>query len=307
MESDELVKKTIFELNEKSLIEINQLSWTDLLDEELFDFEVNIKHGQHIFEGRGTDFNGERALLKAYSECLERICCYVNDIDSTNGCAVHSSMEEANINAKNELIERDAFLLYFVSESLPKEIVGLNKFDDLAKLKNAQIKNYVLKENDSIYVVLSIIFSTNFVIAGLGNANNLKAAQLKADIESVRQFVHLVYYDKLDKKIKFPIINFNNFNDHGNQGFDKKYIQTLSKVFLSKPQKIIDIDYDEVFCFENKSCDLLKDSGLFFSRCSNKSIFDLTVGDIKISELNNKRLRNYNLSFKNKTIKHFIR
>lgn len=307
MESDELIKKTIFELNKKSFIEINQLSWTELLDDEIVDIEVNIKHGQQLFEGRGTDLNGERALLKAYSECLERICCYVNDIESTNGCAVHSSLEVANINAKNELIERDAFLLYFVSESMPKEIPILNKFDELVHIKNAKIKNFILKENNSLYVVLSVIFSKNFVIAGLGNASNLPAAQLKADIESIRQFIHLVYYDKLDKNLKFPIIEFNNFNDHGNQGFDKKYIDTLSKVFLSKKQKTFDMNYDEVFSYDNYSCDLLKDSGLYFSRCSNKSIFELLVGDVKINEKNIKRLHDYNLSFKNKALKHFIR
>lgn len=307
MGSDERIKKTIFELHKKSLIEINQLNWTHLINEELVDFEVNIKYGQHRFEGRGTDCNSDIALSKAYSECLERICCYVHDIDSTNGCAVHNSIEEANNNAKNELIERDAFLLYFLSESLPREIVCLNTFNDLAQSKNAKIKNFILKENASIYVVLSIIFSKNYIIAGLGNANSLIEAQMKADIESVRQFIHLVYYDKFDKNIRLPVVNFNNFNDHGNQGFDKNYINTLKKIFLSKSSKVIDINYEDVFSFENKYCDLLNDSGLFFSRCSNKSIFDLIVGDIKISKDHTRRFRNFNLSFKNNTIKHFIR
>ena len=87
-----------------------------------FDIGVSIVVNDKKYAGRGTDKIEEIAYLKALSESIERSLLPIFNIENSNGLAVHHSLDQAKLNARNELIERDAFFCRYLLKSGMKKI-----------------------------------------------------------------------------------------------------------------------------------------------------------------------------------------
>ena len=114
MENNEKLIANIQKLAIDGHIKILKLDWTVQFNINLHDYIVKFEYENSTYEGRGTDANEDTAIIKAYAEALERYIVFKYEINSTNGCAVHTNLMNSRMNAKKELIERDLFSIHFL-------------------------------------------------------------------------------------------------------------------------------------------------------------------------------------------------
>lgn len=120
----------------KSLdLQVERLNWVKSWLPEYHDFRVTGSLSDHRFEGRGTDKNEEIAFYKSFSELIERMYCFALKINS-NGVAAHIDKLKAIENAKLELLERDAVLCHYLTDTsfrgpedfnIPHEFKGIRE------------------------------------------------------------------------------------------------------------------------------------------------------------------------------------
>lgn len=99
-------------------LELKYFTYPDQICSKLFHFKAEGPMGS---VGFGTDDEYEIAFVKALTECAERHC--LRSLDNlpktSNGFAGHCLPESAKVKANLELIERDAFLLGWLSGRSP--------------------------------------------------------------------------------------------------------------------------------------------------------------------------------------------
>lgn len=98
-------------------LQATRLTWVDEWCPSLVDFIVTIKVDGEIFEGRGMAETEDLAFTKAVAEALERAIMRHANVYSSNGLAVHTTIEEATAGAKRELVERDAFFCHWLTRT----------------------------------------------------------------------------------------------------------------------------------------------------------------------------------------------
>jgi len=102
--------------NAKNLnLKIIHLDWTKKYFEHLYDLVVSIQINSEKFEGRGADYNKDIALLKGFSEAMERFICKSNKISSI-GVAAHYNQDLAKENALFEFMERYSIAYHFENQ-----------------------------------------------------------------------------------------------------------------------------------------------------------------------------------------------
>src|SRR5688572_2304392 len=87
-----------------------ELTWGRAFEHPLYDFAATYEIDGQCFEGRGTSFDKDEALMKACGEAVERWAMKQGGHESSNGLALHSCATTAEALARRELWERDAFL-----------------------------------------------------------------------------------------------------------------------------------------------------------------------------------------------------
>ena len=102
-----------------------RLSWVDEWCPKLIDFIVTIVADGEMFEGRGMAESEELAFTKAVAEALERCVMRHSGVYSSNGLAVHSTVECAREGAQGELIERDAFFCHWLTKKPFERILDI--------------------------------------------------------------------------------------------------------------------------------------------------------------------------------------
>lgn len=93
-------------------LKIERVEWIRNWFPQYNDFRITLP--DNSLSGRGIDDDEDLALLKAFSELVERLVCLDYQIHS-NGVAVHHDLSLAMENARNELIERDAILCHHLT------------------------------------------------------------------------------------------------------------------------------------------------------------------------------------------------
>lgn len=114
MDNQKELKNWILENAHTLDIKIERMEWIKTWFPEFSDFNVKACFNGHIIEGRGIDKDQDSALLKAFSEIIERMTCKRLGIRS-NGVAAHFDKDLARMNARMELVERDAILSHFLT------------------------------------------------------------------------------------------------------------------------------------------------------------------------------------------------
>lgn len=111
---------------------IERMGWIKDWFPEYTDFRITATIEGEVLVGRGIDQDQDTALYKAFSELVERSYCAFHKIDS-NGVAAHFDKSQAELNAKKELIERDAILCHhltgkpFFLNEYPKRLDALKE------------------------------------------------------------------------------------------------------------------------------------------------------------------------------------
>lgn len=169
-------------------LRVTAFSWTKKWWPGIYDFAAEIKIGGTIYQGRGASSSPEIALEKAIAESFERLICHFHNISSF-GVAVHSNLEDAKENAKNEFYERSSIDLHS-NMNIPVAKYSSLSFckSTFDILENAGFKTSVFELSSPFNKRTVSLFTDNGVISFSGHAcsNSLESAVKKSLIEIMR-------------------------------------------------------------------------------------------------------------------------
>jgi YcaO cyclodehydratase, ATP-ad Mg2+-binding len=228
---------------------IFEISWPQDNGFHFHDYGVEIIVDGKKYQGNGTSRDPDTALCKAVSESYERFCVKYYELASSNGCAAHYDQPTALINAKLELIERDAFLCHFILGT------GFLKLDqvvhkNLEAHSDIKIENYLLESKKYKIVLTRLILRKYSQIFGMGISSDLSESLFKAEIEALRQWSYYkdIQFDELGEAIDFEKIKFTSFDGHGDLALTKSYFDKTASLFdhaHSKKISFTDLDDSE--------------------------------------------------------------
>jgi len=180
--------------------EYGQFDWTQKLDVELHDLQCEFMINGKSFLGRGTHSVKDTAIVKATAETLERYFLdQMPDADTSNGVAIHSQQQHAELNALCELLERDSFFCHFLTKTPFKEITEAESFrreDCRAIIKylqslGAEVRFGSMRTHPKFHGVICAVFGlkanhTFGMTLGTSTQPNLHDALYSALVEAVR-------------------------------------------------------------------------------------------------------------------------
>lgn len=245
MESIQKVIEWISQNHSKYNIRIEQDNWVSEYIQGPYHYTTYIEHDGISTYGISFDFNEDLAILKSFSEAIERYFTRRLKLKNTNGCSVHLTQDRAKLNAEHEILERDAFLTNFYTQyscsrlkskffdlklkSLEKQIVNLGGSTSFHELKSA--------DNCTITVCFLRPSKEHGVIIGAKYGRN---KQLPALLEVLLDFIYFLKGN--NKTVSFnEFINLEdpNFRDHLALSLNKEYFSSfLSRVDFSSTQCI---------------------------------------------------------------------
>lgn len=166
------------------------------------DIRVQIQLGGKAYEGRGIAADQDKAFLIAGAEAIERAYCDNLGINS-NGVALHTHEEDAKLNAKLELLERDGFLCHFLTRTPFASLDTPSGTDiDFERIKDRLQKHgveIVLKRAAISYPKIVLCIARKTVgenpfncILGLGSHDDLKVSATKAITECLSNAVWML-------------------------------------------------------------------------------------------------------------------
>ena len=294
MENPEKIIK--WSIDNKNHLNLEVIYYTGLVDflPKVEDIGINIKVNNLTFHGRGTDTIEEIAYLKALSECIERATTYFSGIPNTNGVAAHFDISSAKTNARDELIERDAFLCNFLLNSKLKKI----QTRTLNRVSTKEIIPLVYYEMSKCFMgigVLAIMNSSHdFLSYGLAFSNSLEKSIEKSTFELLRDFVHFENNQNI-KSIsieEFNISEHSNLNAHGYVSKNKKYLDLFWNSITNGESHCSHLTYKEVdFSYINISNhDLFPNCPLHVVQAINPILQNLFCGPTTADKVNFSRL-----------------
>lgn len=125
--------------------------------------------------GFGSSHNILLALEKAYSEFIERVTLEAlykqfDDFTSSNGFASHVSSHKAYINSREELIERDAFLMCWHAKVGP---YWISNADSLRVLSDENKQIFLKHSKLNLQIQIGIVSITGNYITAIGCVRSL--------------------------------------------------------------------------------------------------------------------------------------
>lgn len=285
--------------NHPDSIRITQVLWPSELGIHAFDYKVELSISNRIYTGHGYDINQDLAICKATAEAIERYCVSFFKLRTSNGCSVHTDLDLAKQNAQFELIERDNFLVQFIS-GVGFTVIDLN-FNKLKLPGGVRLENYKLLSQSTNVCLTRIVFDDYKQIFGLGVSDDVKSALSKSEAEALRQWSYyknmdLTSYSDLDPS-SVPLTSF---DSHGDLAFSKKYFKQT--VFLFNTASIDKSEFvdlkSEKFIYDSREVkelpeNIFKKCPLSFVQCSHEEAQQLFIGQT-IDHINSKRFKNKN-------------
>lgn len=294
----DLYKKWIFNAAKSKKILISQLDWPSRLGIEIKDYIVQVVLDGEIFVGHGSDVDSDLAILKATSEAYERYCVTSLKLKNSNGCAAHTSLEEAKEKSLLELIERDCFLVKFINGFFFEEI-GI--YSNMVNLDSKyKLTNYCLAAGVYKIILTRIEINKAANILGLSAELSIKDALIKSEIEALRQLMYVEdknllsnqSYDVISRKDKLD------FNDHGNIALTQQHYSEIDFIFDTKKSKNCKFDYFDQSSTVFKEYKIVLEKTnpfyeipLFFVKALNPNAQELFVGKT-IENINPLRIPN---------------
>lgn len=264
---------------------------------DLFDIGLSIEHEGKKFKGRGSDKDETVAYLKAFSECIERIATFHYKLDTTNGLAAHYNIENAKVNAFNELIERDSFMCHFLLRSNFNRLSYESRFKQLDKT-GIKIEYFEMCRTDSIVAILVLATGSSAspafgLLSGTACDKTENKAIAHAEIEMLRNLDHILECQKVDDITieNFNQIEYAELDDHGKLSKNVKYAKEYASGLKREP-----IDLSTTYCkddFQFEEIDLrfiANDIPIKLVRSLNPKLQGLFTGPTREDKLNLSRL-----------------
>jgi hypothetical protein len=269
------------------------LNWVKNFNLPYNDIHSEFKFGDKNYIGRGSDSSLDLAILKSFSECVERFGLTIFDIQTSNGVACHPELVNAKKNAFDELIERHLFLCHFHS-SIPFKKIKIDTFLNLEALntklisKKIDLNFFTLLESQDVYSVLCVANGLKRenpwgLTFGMGTDCTMKLAIEKALIENMRKVSYYLSSNDLIEKISLS--DFNRladytFRDHGKLALDVNYAESISYLFEENGFKknrlqLKSVDYT---FYDLNQIKVFKEIPLSLVRCTSKEVQPLYVG-----------------------------
>ena len=214
VEIKEKITNWIIKNQEKYKIAITELTGLKKYNSNFYDFKIQLMYKNLLIIGRGTSYNQDIALIKAFAESIERLALEHYEFNISNGLAAHTSYESAKINARNELFEHDSFLCNFLTKNTLERCDNLNTF----KINNFHINTYYLSKSSIGNSILVTITSKDKnksigLVSGTSFNENVNIAIQNATFEALRSLDYI-----LDQK-KYDSISIEDFNQLDNYTF----------------------------------------------------------------------------------------
>jgi hypothetical protein len=225
-----------------------------------FDIGVSIVVNDKKYAGRGTDKIEEIAYLKALSESIERSLLPIFNIENSNGLAVHHSLDQAKLNARNELIERDAFFCRYLLKSGMKKIqFEITEAEKYFKNENIDISYYEMCHYQDGYGVLCVADGVSHkrpfgLVMGTSFRSEVEVAKNQAFNEALRTVLSTVAKKESESISieEFSKMNDDqiNFRDHGRLSLNLEYSKYFKDLLNNEIIALKDnIDHDD-FSYE---------------------------------------------------------
>ena len=292
--------------NSKTLnLKVHKLSWPESFGLALHDFEVSFQLGGNTFIGRGQSHQLDLAFTKASVEACERALCSEYRINST-GVAGHSDLKDAKKLARNELLERDLFLCYFLTNTKFQKIrprlndkVNYEKISSELNKKGIRVDFYSLSGHKGLHTTfVSACLPNNGIIVGLSSEANQIKSEEKAFLETLINSV--AYLDQtLHSKIELKNLDsLETFQSMHHQRFNlmdnsiKRLTPHLDKVdnkdFIPSTLLTASKEYELV-----SSNEILKKCPAKFSISHSDNVQKVFYGPTKQEHINFKRLSSF--------------
>ena len=303
----------INEYSEKLGLEYSIFDWTRGLDAELYDIQCSSKSNGKILTGRGTDKDKDTAIVKATAEVLEGYFLdRLSEAVSSNGVAIHTERQFAELSALFELLERDSFFCHFLTKtpfgSIDSTIVNdaslCRSILDLLESKGAEIRFGQMNTDSRFSGVVCAIFGTNStngfgMTLGTSVKQTLHESILSALLESARSAVG---YLSLTSEEITTLRNAGNAvcstpEHHLLVGLEKNYADRFKRAFFDTPAPILEkseLDFNDISI--SSFMPLIDEDSttinppLFLSRASSKSLLNLYFRDFVAHEQKTMRL-----------------
>lgn len=306
----------IEQYNEKLGLEYSQFGWTQGLDAELHDIQCSLKFGGNQVLGRGTDVSENVAIVKATAEVLERYFLdQLSVAETSNGVAVHTVQQFAELNATFELLERDAFLCHFLTK-VPfssVELPGIQEsklFNSILKLLEAQgaeVKFGQMNTDSRFKGIVCAIFGIHSasgfgMTLGTSVRATLHESVMSSLIESARSAINYLSLNKeeVTAACRRESLLCTSPEDHLLVGLDPIYAGGFKKDFFDtglSPSFECQLNLDKILV---SSFQPLLNVGstsinppLYLSRASSSELMSLYFGDFLVSDWKMRRLRSF--------------
>lgn len=183
-------------------LKVDLFSWPKQLGFNFCDLQAKVTFDNKLFYGRGSHPNPEIALNKAITEVIERLHMQFSTADNSNGFAAHFDLHLAKMNAYFELIERDLFFCYFLTETkFPRlklvEFLFFTEAQKILKCYNIDLRAYCLGKTDDWATTMVVAIGTEFkkpfgFCFGTSTKNTLENSITAGSIECLRQVSSLI-------------------------------------------------------------------------------------------------------------------
>ena len=295
-------------------LQLKEYTWPKKWWPGIYDLSATILIDGQEFIGRGTDYNSNTTTRKAIVEALERFVSKSNGCASSNGIAAHIDRKNAILAAKYELIERDLFLMHFLSMRSfsnldSKCLMNFPKFlqENLSK-QNVNIYYRTLVDQENTKGVIAI--ATGFkckkpwgLCFGMSVDTDFKRATEKAAIECLRHVIPLLQEDEVPTP--HTLASFKNtksitVEDHFRLGLNIDYAQWFFEHFLENPtEHPRSIGREPCFEFSDLTFSAsVSKPPLHVAMCKSKDLQDLFFGNTLIEKINLDRLFDFEPTLK---------
>lgn len=244
---------------------VERRPWPGKLGLQYFDYKARLLINERVYTGRGTDTDANLALVKAFAEALERRVMAEARLESSNGLAIHELEMKANNNARNELLERDAFFRFFYKKGARASLLNTEHlFFNRPTLAGSKIHQILCEvatysvDQETIHCVLHVGLvkknGRSAIAVGLGASLCSERAAQTAQIETWRNLVALAESIP-DDGLSVEEFNINRRfgpKDHLRLGSDTSYANSIFTYLEkkisnqhqhSKPRKIEYVDH----------------------------------------------------------------
>jgi hypothetical protein len=284
-----------------------RFQWPKQLGLEIYDYLLigELTNGKQI-RGRGTSTSEPRALQKSRSELIER--AYVTERGlSSSGFAVHNCPNKAELNATFEIIERDLYLCYHLTQT---PFLSINEYAVYQPLwldslrcnflepNGFELKIGIMANNRRFSAIFAAIYGAQKfgVVTGVACAETLDVSIEKAVLEAVRNAVYEYSTTEPDRSIsikKFHSLKTPSIDCHYRLGLHRDGRAIIDKLFCGQNKDSNRFDDYYLDTVESVIDKPLENSEFWIASSRNPFLQAYYSGHCMPSKVNLNRLRNF--------------